>query len=187
MHSYGAGFAPPAGTPARDAITLVHALQTGITDATRPAIIVAAGFVTFGALLSLLIPRIGPDPPRRERRPLTDAFEGLEPHRTPARVRLRTGSRTGTVRIRQPIAPIRSSRPSEDPLHRDLDGDAVGVHAGILVPPARTRATASAISSGSRVTRAGPSSESHRPPSTWPTAARRGPVPRCAPSATRHR
>jgi EmrB/QacA subfamily drug resistance transporter len=83
VHSYGAGFAPPAATPAHDAITLVHALQTGITDATRPAILVAAGFVTFGALLSLLIPRIGPPPATADRAPLADAFEGLEPIEPP--------------------------------------------------------------------------------------------------------
>ena len=46
-------------------------------------ILVAAGFVTFGALLSLLIPRIGPPAAAADRAPLADAFEGLEPIEPP--------------------------------------------------------------------------------------------------------
>ena len=57
IHAQGAAFTVPRGTAPSDAATLSHALATGLTDATRPALIVAAGFVTVGAFLSLLLPR----------------------------------------------------------------------------------------------------------------------------------
>ena len=59
-----------------DAATLSHALATGLTDAARPAILVAAGFVTLGAFLSLLLPRTA-GAPRAE--PLVEQLEALEP------------------------------------------------------------------------------------------------------------
>ena len=66
----------PRGTAPADAATLSHALATGLTDAARPAILVAAGFVTFGAFLSLLLPRTA-GAPRAE--PLVEQLEALEP------------------------------------------------------------------------------------------------------------
>ena len=68
----------PAGTAPIDAATLSHALATGITDAIRPALIVAAGFVTVGAFLSLLIPR-HPSRGVEAAVPVAEAFASLEP------------------------------------------------------------------------------------------------------------
>jgi hypothetical protein len=76
IHSQGAGFPVPRGTAPADAATLGHALATGLTDAARPAILVAAGFVTLGAFLSLLLPRTA-GAPRAE--PLVEQLEALEP------------------------------------------------------------------------------------------------------------
>lgn len=58
VHSSGAGFRPGAKLPSDVANTLSHALTSGITDGTRGALLIAAGFVTVGAFVSLLIPRI---------------------------------------------------------------------------------------------------------------------------------
>ncbi len=76
IHSQGAGFPVPRGTAPADAATLSHALATGLTDAARPAILVAAGFVTLGAFLSLLLPRTAGAPPAE---PLIEQLEALEP------------------------------------------------------------------------------------------------------------
>jgi EmrB/QacA subfamily drug resistance transporter len=76
IHSQGAGFPVPRGTGPAAAATLSHALATGLTDAARPAILVAAGFVTLGAFLSLLLPR-NAGAPRAE--PLVEQLEALEP------------------------------------------------------------------------------------------------------------
>ena len=50
----------PDGTSGVDAAALSHALATGITEAVRPALLLAAGFVLVGAFLSLLLPRTPP-------------------------------------------------------------------------------------------------------------------------------
>jgi len=76
IHSQGAGFPVPRGTGPADAATLSHALATGLTDAARPAILVAAGFVTLGAFLSLLLPRTAGAPPAE---PLVEELEAVEP------------------------------------------------------------------------------------------------------------
>ncbi len=76
IHSQGAGFPIPRGTAPADAATLSHTLATGLTDAARPAILVAAGFVTLGAFLSLLLPRTAGAPPAE---PLVEQLEALEP------------------------------------------------------------------------------------------------------------
>ena len=76
IHAQGAGFRAPHTTSAADALTLHHALSAGITDAARPALFVAAGFVLTGALLSFLLPR---QPLRREPEPLVEALSVLEP------------------------------------------------------------------------------------------------------------
>ena len=78
IHAQGAAFTVPRGTAPTDAATLSHALATGLTDATRPALIVAAGFVTVGAFLSLLIPR-HPSRGGEAAVPVAEAFASLEP------------------------------------------------------------------------------------------------------------
>jgi len=75
LHARGT-FLIPRGTAAPDAATLSHAVATGITDATRPALLIAAGFVTVGAFLSLLLPRSA-GVPRAE--PLVEELEAIEP------------------------------------------------------------------------------------------------------------
>jgi hypothetical protein len=77
VHSQGASFPVPHGASGIDASTLSHALASGITDAVRPALLLAAGFVVFGAVLSLLLPRI--PPLTREREPLVEALVAIEP------------------------------------------------------------------------------------------------------------
>lgn len=58
VHASGAGFRPGAKVPPDIAGTLSHALTSGITDGTRGALLIAAGFVTIGMITSMLIPRI---------------------------------------------------------------------------------------------------------------------------------
>jgi EmrB/QacA subfamily drug resistance transporter len=76
LRAQGAGFRAPRGTGAADVLTLHHALASGITDAARPALLVAAAFVLGGALLSFLLPRA---PIRSEPEPLVEALSVLEP------------------------------------------------------------------------------------------------------------
>jgi EmrB/QacA subfamily drug resistance transporter len=76
IHSQGAGFPIPRGTAPSDAATLSHALATGLTEATRPALLVAAGFVTLGAFLSLLLPGTAGAVPAE---PLVEELEAVEP------------------------------------------------------------------------------------------------------------
>jgi MFS family permease len=76
IHSQGAGFPIPRRTAVADATTLSHALARGLTDATRPALLIAAGFVTFGAFLSLLLPETAPVPAAE---PAVEALEAIEP------------------------------------------------------------------------------------------------------------
>ena len=78
VHAQGASFPVPRGTSATDAATLSHALATGITDAVRPALLLAAGFVFAGALLSLLLPRHPPGAVG-EPEPLVESLVALEP------------------------------------------------------------------------------------------------------------
>jgi EmrB/QacA subfamily drug resistance transporter len=78
IHAQGAAFTVPRGTAPTDAATLSHALATGLTDATRPALLIAAGFVTVGAFLSLLLPR-RPSHGGVAAVPVAEAFEPLEP------------------------------------------------------------------------------------------------------------
>jgi predicted MFS family arabinose efflux permease len=60
LHVLGANYSPPPNVSPADSATLTRALAHAISDGTRPALFFAAAFVFFGALLSLLIPRIGP-------------------------------------------------------------------------------------------------------------------------------
>jgi EmrB/QacA subfamily drug resistance transporter len=59
----GPNFQSPPGTSARDVATLNHALTAGVAAGTRPALLFAAVVVGGGALLSFLIPHIGPIQP----------------------------------------------------------------------------------------------------------------------------
>jgi predicted MFS family arabinose efflux permease len=80
LHALGPNFAPPAGASPADIAVLRRALTTGLADGTRPALFFAAGFVLIGALVSLLIPRIGP-PAKGEPAKVvagTEAFEAFD-------------------------------------------------------------------------------------------------------------
>jgi EmrB/QacA subfamily drug resistance transporter len=58
VHASGAGYHPGTKLAPGVAQSLSHALTSGITDGTRGALLIAAAFVTFGAIVSLLIPRV---------------------------------------------------------------------------------------------------------------------------------
>jgi MFS family permease len=77
VHAQGASFPVPRGTLSVDAAALSHALATGITEAVRPALLLAAGFVAVGAFLSLLLPRTPPITGDHE--PLIEALVAIEP------------------------------------------------------------------------------------------------------------
>jgi MFS family permease len=77
VRAQGASFPVPRGAPSVDAAALTHALSTGITEAVRPALLLAAGFVLVGAFLSLLLPRT--PPVTGEHEPLVDTLVALEP------------------------------------------------------------------------------------------------------------
>jgi len=77
VRAQGAGFPVPHGLAAADAAGLSHALASGITDAVRPALLLAAAFVAIGALASLLLPR--DVSPAIDALDVDDVFEPLEP------------------------------------------------------------------------------------------------------------
>jgi hypothetical protein len=77
IRAEGSGFRVPKGASVADAATLHHALASGITDALRPSLLVAAGFLVAGTFLSLLLPRT--PPPRGAREPLAESLAVLEP------------------------------------------------------------------------------------------------------------
>jgi MFS family permease len=77
VHAQGASFPVPRGTLSVDAAALSHALATGITEAVRPALLLAAGFVAVGAVLSLLLPRTPPITGDHE--PLIESLVAIEP------------------------------------------------------------------------------------------------------------
>ncbi len=56
----GPNYSPPAHAAPADAEVLRHALAQAISAGTRPALLLAAGFVLLGTIISLLIPRITP-------------------------------------------------------------------------------------------------------------------------------
>ena len=77
VHTQGASFPVPHGVGGVDATALSNALATGITEAVRPALLLAAGFVVVGAFLSLLLPRTPPVTGAHE--PLVEALVAIEP------------------------------------------------------------------------------------------------------------
>jgi EmrB/QacA subfamily drug resistance transporter len=60
IRAQGVNFTPPPGTPREQAVALARALERSVVAGARPALLFAAGVVTLGAFLSLLIPNIGP-------------------------------------------------------------------------------------------------------------------------------
>jgi hypothetical protein len=75
VRAQGGSFPVPRGTSGVDAASLSHALSTGITEAVRPALLLAAGFVLVGAILSFLLPRTPPI----THEPLVERLAALEP------------------------------------------------------------------------------------------------------------
>jgi len=59
VHALGANYAPSSGTPAAVASTLSGAVAKAVATASRDAVLFAAAVVIVGAVLSLLIPKVG--------------------------------------------------------------------------------------------------------------------------------
>jgi hypothetical protein len=79
VRAQGASFPVPRGTPAADAAAIQDALAHAITDAVRPAMLIAAGSVLVGALVSLLLPRRTAAERAGAREPLVESLVGIEP------------------------------------------------------------------------------------------------------------
>jgi hypothetical protein len=81
IHALGPNYSPPADIGAGNATVLRSALADAISKGTRPALFFASALVLLGAIVSLLIPRIGPpgvgDP--GEVLGAVEAFEVFEP------------------------------------------------------------------------------------------------------------
>jgi MFS family permease len=60
IRAKGVNYSPGPRTTDTQAAALAHALQSSVVNGARPALFFAAGVVTIGAFLSLLIPNIGP-------------------------------------------------------------------------------------------------------------------------------
>jgi EmrB/QacA subfamily drug resistance transporter len=60
VEDVGPSYRPAPGTPPLQAATLNRALDAGVADGARVALLFAAGVVLVGSCLSVLIPRIGP-------------------------------------------------------------------------------------------------------------------------------
>jgi MFS family permease len=83
LHELGTSFTPPTGTPPAEAAVLTGALEEGMTEGTRPALLFAAAMVALSVVMSLRIPRIGqlarPRTPEARAMEMIEAFEALEP------------------------------------------------------------------------------------------------------------
>jgi hypothetical protein len=75
----GPNFQPPPGTPPREAAALSRALDNGVADGARFALLFAAALVTIGSFLSLLIPPVGPFAVSDVAAGALDTFEAFEP------------------------------------------------------------------------------------------------------------
>jgi EmrB/QacA subfamily drug resistance transporter len=75
----GPSFQPPPGTPPREAAALSRALDHGVADGARFALLFAAGLVTIGSFLSLLIPPVGPFTVASPAAGVVEKFEAFEP------------------------------------------------------------------------------------------------------------
>ena len=60
LRALGPNFTPPHHATAHELAILQKILASAVAGGTQPALFFAAGVVGIGALLSLLIPRIGP-------------------------------------------------------------------------------------------------------------------------------
>jgi EmrB/QacA subfamily drug resistance transporter len=79
VHELGANFAVPARALPREVAALEHALVTGVTDGTRPALLFAAAVVFLGTLLSLLIPPVAMHTPISAAEITVDELAAFEP------------------------------------------------------------------------------------------------------------
>jgi MFS family permease len=77
LHVLGPNYIPPADLSRGDAAVLSHALANAIARGTRPALFFASGLVFLGAVVSVLIPRIGP-PGAGDPGDVLSAVEGFE-------------------------------------------------------------------------------------------------------------
>jgi EmrB/QacA subfamily drug resistance transporter len=62
LHAKGLGFVVPPGTPAAGGVALRRSFVSGLAAAARVPLLLSAGFVMAGVVVSLLIPTIGPLP-----------------------------------------------------------------------------------------------------------------------------
>ncbi|HLY82985.1 MAG TPA: hypothetical protein VKQ71_08360, partial [Acidimicrobiales bacterium] len=62
LHAKGLGFIVPPGTPAAGAVALRRSFVSGLAAAARVPLLLSAGFVMAGVVVSLLIATIGPLP-----------------------------------------------------------------------------------------------------------------------------
>jgi hypothetical protein len=79
VNATGPSFRPAAHTPPREAAALKRALEGGVADGSKVALLFAAALVTIGSFLSLLIPRLGSVTPRYRAVGVIDEFEAFEP------------------------------------------------------------------------------------------------------------
>jgi EmrB/QacA subfamily drug resistance transporter len=81
LHVLGPNYVPPADVSPGNATVLRNAVADAISKGTRPALFFASALVLLGAIVSILIPRIGPpgvgDP--GDVLGATEAFEAFEP------------------------------------------------------------------------------------------------------------
>jgi hypothetical protein len=74
IHAVGASYSPPPATSPHDTSLLEQLLRQSVASATRIALVFAIVVVSFGAVISFLIPRVGPSPEVE-----VDLLEPLEP------------------------------------------------------------------------------------------------------------
>jgi EmrB/QacA subfamily drug resistance transporter len=79
IQDVGPSFRPASGTPPAQAAALDRALDQGVADGARVALLFAAGVVLVGSCLSVLIPRIGPFAPEDVAVGAIAEFEAFEP------------------------------------------------------------------------------------------------------------
>jgi EmrB/QacA subfamily drug resistance transporter len=78
LHTLGPNYQPTANIDPGSAAVLRRDLAEAISKATRPGLFFASGLVFLGAVVSILIPRIGP-PGASEEMEVLDTFEAFEP------------------------------------------------------------------------------------------------------------
>ena len=78
IRAKGVNYTPAAGATRVQTAALAHALQNSVVDGARPALFFAAGVVTIGAFLSLLIPASGPLTAESVAEASISAFESVD-------------------------------------------------------------------------------------------------------------